>query len=290
MCPPPSPHPRPLPPHPPHTAATRLSAAQSRTGALEAELAAAREEAAAARGAAAAAAAGGGGGGLHLSPAAAAAEHASGDGEPLPAAAGEGGGAGAEGAPPSPRRGGGEGGLAGRLERSLVRCAQLQQRVHELKAAAAAAAAAAGAAGGGGAGAFSGPESVDRRVVRALVLQFLSIQRRSGHWAGYGSPRARDALLILAGMLGLSPEERSEAGCEDEVVSPGEAGARAALGVAGAISTVVRGGAPRAAHAEGAAALAAAAPAGAAAPEPPPSPSKALGLAFAQFLLDETGA
>lgn len=165
--------------------------------------------------------------------------------------------------------------LANKLEQAQVRNASLQQRLHELRS----------ALGDAQARTLdASSQQVDRRVVAALLLQFLSLQRRSGNWSGYGTHRARDALLILSNMLGLSDDQRNEAGCHDDVVGPGAAGVSMATGVAGLVSSVLLGSGSNS-HSDASAhapVVSKAAPADAG---PPP----ALGAAFAQFLLDELG-
>ena len=108
-----------------------------------------------------------------------------------------------------------------------VRIATLQSRVHELRAALADA----------HTRALDGDaQSVDRRVVAALVVEFVRLQRASGRWGGHASQRSRDALSVLARMLGLGPADREAVGCDDEVVGPAEVGGSVASTVASGVA------------------------------------------------------
>jgi hypothetical protein len=97
--------------------------------------------------------------------------------------------------------------------------------------------------------------AVDRRVIAALLVSFLTLQvgrgelealgspspcahtcpcllacqRSLGRWAGHASRRSKDALAIVGGMLNLTPQEREAVGVDDEipadpVLQVGEAG------------------------------------------------------------------
>ena len=100
--------------------------------------------------------------------------------------------------------------LSRSLDEARVRIATLQARTHELRAALADAQART---------LDASSHAVDRRVVGQLLLVFLRVQRESGRWAGHASPRSRDALAVLAAMLGLTAAEREAVGCDDEVAA-----------------------------------------------------------------------
>ena len=163
------------------------------------------------------------------------------------------------------------------LDASHVRIATLQSRVHELRAALADAQARA----------LDGDShSVDRRVVAQLFVQFVRLQRASGRWGGHASKRSRDALVVLARMLGLSGRDSEAVGCDDEVVGPAELGGDVASSVAGLFGSFWRAGAASAAQAKPPSSGEASADTGDS--ESPGASS--LGAAFVHFLLEETAA
>lgn len=168
------------------------------------------------------------------------------------------------------------------LDAAHVRIATLQARVHDLRAALADAQARA----------LDGDShAVDRRVVGALLAEFLRLQRASGRWGGHGSQRSRDSLAVLARMLGLGAREREAIGCDDEVVGPAEVGGNVASGVAGLLGALWRGGGSSAAARGGTAAISVAAGLGGSDPGSggdSPAGHASLGAAFVHFLLEET--
>jgi hypothetical protein len=100
-----------------------------------------------------------------------------------------------------------------RLEQSQVRVSQLQQTVHELRSALA----------DSKARALDGDTAnVDRRIVGQLFVAFMSMQRRTGQFRGFGSSKAKDALLVIASVLSLSAQEREAIGIDDIVEGPAD--------------------------------------------------------------------
>ena len=159
-----------------------------------------------------------------------------------------------------------------RLEAMQLRCATLAASVHELRAALDDARARTMDAGA---------SLVDRRVVAALLFTFLSESRRAGAWSGLGGSRARDALHVLASLLGWDEAHRAEAGVDDVAAAPtavaGRVGVSIASGALGLLASLIGN-----ADHDAAAKHSGDAPATSASAIPP------LGLAFAQFLMAET--